>query len=141
MASAERTETFSVKPEQVFAAITDYEAYPEFMDGVSSVKVIERKGNTAKVEFNINIIKKFSYTLLLTEEAPSRLSWTFDSGDLFKKSNGAWELKDNGNGTTDVTYKVDIDFKMMVPGMVTKKLVSGNLPSMMKSVEKKAKEK
>ena len=140
MASAERTEVFDVAIDKLFKVITDYENYPDFMDGVSSVNLIERKGNKAKVEFHINIIKKFNYTLLLTEEAPNKLSWTFESGDLFKRSEGAWELKDNGDGSTEVTYRVDIDFKMMVPSMMTKKLVSGNLPSMMKSVAVKAKE-
>jgi coenzyme Q-binding protein COQ10 len=138
MASAERTETFKVEANQIFDVIKDYESYPDFMDGVSSIEILERDGNTAKVKYNINMIKKFSYTLNLVEESPGRLSWSFESGDLFHSNNGEWILKDNGDGTTDVTYKLDVDFKVKVPGMISKKLIGSNLPSMMKSVYNRA---
>ena len=138
MANAERTETFEVGATQIFDVIKNYESYPEFMDGVSSVEVIERDGNTAKVKYNINMIKKFSYVLNLVEESPGRLSWSFESGDLFNTNNGEWTLKENADGTTEVTYKIDIDFKVKVPGMISKKLIGSNLPSMMKSVHKRA---
>lgn len=141
MASAERTETFDVTPEQVYAVLTDFATYPDFMDGVSSVEVLEESGNSWKVQFNINIIKQFSYVLKLKGEPNKNLTWTFDSGDLFKSSEGSWTLEDNGDGTTDVTYQIDADFKMMVPGMVTKKLIAGSLPSLMKSVQDQAKER
>lgn len=138
MTSAERTETFEVSAEKIFQVLKDYETYPEFMDGVSRVEVVERNGNKAKVKYHINLIKKFSYVLDLVEEGPHKLSWSFDSGDLFKINSGHWSLKENTDGTTDVTYKVDVDFKVMVPGMVSKKLIGSNLPSMMQSVLQKA---
>lgn len=139
MAQAERTENFDSKVENIYKVLTDYPHYPEFMDGVSSVEVLSRDGNKVRVKYNINIIKKFTYTIEITEEENKSISWTFVEGDLFHSNNGAWLLKDNGNGTTEVTYKLDLDFKVMVPGMISKKLVSSNLPSMMKSVNKKAK--
>lgn len=140
MASAERTENFDVEIEKIYQVITDYESYPDFMDGVSSVNILSRDGAQAKMEYQINIIKKFSYILITEEkEDNSGLSWSFDSGDLFSSNNGSWSLSDNGDGTTEVTYKIDVDFKLKVPGMISRKLVSSNLPSMMKSVLKKAK--
>jgi ribosome-associated toxin RatA of RatAB toxin-antitoxin module len=139
MASAEKVEIFDVSADKIYKVLTDYESYPDFMDGVKSVNVISRDGGTAKVEYNINIIKKFSYVLTSEEVENEKVAWSFDSGDLFSANNGSWNLKDNGDGTTQVTYKVDIDFKVKVPGMISKKLVSSNLPSMMKSVLKKAK--
>jgi coenzyme Q-binding protein COQ10 len=140
MASAERTETFDVEASKIFKVLTDYANYPKFMDGVSSVEVLSRSGNTAVVKYNINIIKKFTYTINITEVENQSVSWTFKEGDLFKSNNGSWIIKDNNNGTCDVTYKLDLDFKVMVPGMISKQLVSSNLPSMMKAVGKRAKE-
>ena len=86
-----------------------------------------------------NINKKFSYTLNL-EESDDGVSWSFDEGDIFAINNGSWKLKDLGDGTTEVTYaiEVEIKIKMMGTGMITKKLVNTSLPSMMKSVEKRA---
>jgi len=139
MAGADRTETFDVSADKIYKVLTDYEKYPDFMDGVKSVNELSRDGNTAIVEYNLNIIKKFTYTVKITEVENQSVSWTFEGGDLFHSNTGSWTLKDNGNGTTDVTYKLDLDFKVKVPGMISKKLVSSNLPSMMKSVCKKAK--
>lgn len=140
MAHAEKTQVFNVSIDKIFKVLTNFEGYPDFMDGVNGVKVLETNGNTVKAEYSLNIIKKFSYVMDHTVEEPNKISWSFVSGDLFKKSDGSWTLKDLGDGTTEVTYSVDIDFKVMVPGMVSKKLVSSNLPSMLKSVENKAKE-
>lgn len=139
MASAERVEVFDAPIENVFKVLTDYESYPDFMDGVKSVEILSGDAKKAKVKYNLDIIKKFTYTLDLVAKENESISWTFDSGDLFKKNNGKWTLKDLGDGTTEVTYSIDIDFKMMVPGMISKKLVSSNLPSMMKQVCKRAK--
>lgn len=139
MAHAEITEVFDVSIDKIFKVLTDFESYPNFMDGVSKVEVTNREGNNIEAEYSLNIIKKFSYTMNHVVEEPNKISWSFISGDLFKKSDGSWTLKDLGDGKTEVNYEVDIDFKVMVPGMVSKKLVKSNLPSMLKSVQKQAK--
>jgi len=139
MAHAEITEVFDVSIDKIFKVLTDFESYPNFMDGVSKVEVTNREGNNIEAEYSLNIIKKFSYKMNHVVEEPNKISWSFLSGDLFKKSDGSWTLKDLGDGKTEVSYEVDIDFKVMVPGMVSKKLVKSNLPSMLKSVLKQAK--
>lgn len=139
MASAEKTEVFDVEQEKIFKVLSDLKSYPDFMTGVEEVEVLEENANVIKAKYHLNLIKKFSYTLNHTIEEPNRISWTMVDGDLMKKSDGSWTLKDLGNGQTEVTYQVDIDFKVMVPGMISKKLVSSNLPSMMKAVKEKAK--
>ena len=139
MASATRTEVMNASKENILAVLKDYESYSEFMDGVSSVKVLEKKGNVSKAQYDLNVIKTFSYVLELTESEDG-ISWTFDSGDIFSVNNGSWELEDLGDGTTEVTYNIEVEIKikMMGTGMITKKLVNTSLPSMMKSVEKRA---
>jgi coenzyme Q-binding protein COQ10 len=109
------------------------------MDGVSKVQIESRDGNVTKAKYDLNVIKTFSYTLELTDTEDG-LSWTFDHGDIFSINSGSWDLKDLGDGTTEVVYNIDIEIKikMMGTGMITKKLVNTSLPSMMKSVEKRA---
>lgn len=139
MASAERTEVFDVERERVFKVLSNLETYPDFMTGVENVEVLETNGNEIKARYDLNVIKKFSYVMNHTIEEPGRISWKFVEGDLIKRSEGSWELNDLGDGKTEVKYSIDIDFKVMVPGMISKKLVSSNLPSMMKAVQEKAK--
>lgn len=141
MASATRTETVDVDINKLFDVLVDYNKYPEFVDGVSEIKVISQSETAAKVEYSINMIKNFKYIINIKQERPSRLSWTLDSGDLFKKNDGEWKLKDLGNGKTEVTYTLDLDFKMFAPSSILSALTSKNLPVMMESFFKRAKAK
>lgn len=139
MASAQTTEMFPCTPDQFFKIISDYESYPRFLSEVKDCKVVQTDGARKLVEFQVSVIKTFSYRLWITEQVPSRISWTLDSGDIFKTSNGSWDLHER-NGLTEVTYAVDASFKIFVPGPVAKALVSVNLPNMMNAYRRRVKE-
>lgn len=138
MAAANTTETFSCTPEQFFAIVSDYEKYPEFLSEVKSCKVIKNDGNKKLVEFHVSVVKTFTYRLWITEDKPKGLSWTLESGDLFKTSVGSWDLTDSA-GKTQAKYSVDATFKVFVPGPVAKALVSVNLPNMMNAYKQRVK--
>jgi ribosome-associated toxin RatA of RatAB toxin-antitoxin module len=67
------------------------------------------------------------------------VSWVLESGDLFKKNDGNWTLKDLGGGKTEVTYTLEVDFKMFAPNAILSALTEKNLPVMMQSFFKRAK--
>lgn len=138
MAAASTTETFPCTPEQFFAIISDYESYSDFLTEVKQCKVLRTEGARKLVEFNVSVIKTFTYRLWMTEDAPRRISWTLESGDLFKTSEGSWDLKEV-NGRTEAKYAVDATFKVFVPGPVAKALVNVNLPAMMKAYQERVK--
>ena len=139
MASAETSEEFTCTAKQLFSIITDYEKYPEFLTEVKECKIIETNGNNKLVEFSVSVIKNFTYRLKMTEEPNNKITWELDSGDIFKVSNGSWELSEEGNKTT-AKYWVEAKFKGFVPGPVAKALVSVNLPNMMASYHKRIEE-
>lgn len=141
MANASRTEVVEVDINKLYDVLADYAKYPEFVDGVSEIKVISKSETAAKVEYGINMIKSFKYIINIKQERPTRISWKLDSGDLFKKNDGEWKLKDLGNGKTEVTYTLDLDFKMFAPSSILSALTSKNLPVMMESFFKRAKAK
>lgn len=140
MASAQTSEVFPCTPLQFFDIISDYEKYPEFLGEVKACKVLRAEGNKKLVEFQVSVIKTFSYKLWMTEEPGKRISWSFDSGDIFKTSNGSWDLHDAG-GKTKATYAVDATFKVFVPGPIAKTMVAVNLPNMMQAYQKRVKQK
>ena len=83
-------------PEQVWAAITDYEHFSEFMPSTEGCRVLSREGNVSRVWFHI----KFSfsvlsyavrYTLRQHFEGTSGIWWEMESGDL-NNAIGSWEL-------------------------------------------------
>ena len=140
MAAADTTETFPCTNAQFFDIIADYEKYPEFLTEVKQCKVIETKGNKKLVEFQVSVVKSFSYRLWITEDKPKRISWTLDSGDIFKTSIGSWDLSEN-SGKTVAKYAVDATFKIFVPGPIAKALVKTNLPNMMRAYQNQVKKR
>jgi ribosome-associated toxin RatA of RatAB toxin-antitoxin module len=139
MAKAERTEVYDVPVEKFYQAIINYKAYPDFVDGMKAIEVINQSNEGGTVKFTVNIMKEISYTLKLTHNPNKEVSWTFVSGDMMKVNNGKWTLKDLG-GKTEVTYSLEVELKGFIPGlgMIEKTLVSTNLPMTMKSFAKRA---
>ena len=70
MAGTEQEVRIGVSPADFFKVVTDYESYPEFLDEMEGVKVPCRAA--AEVQFTVNLIKRVTYTLLLTETEPHR---------------------------------------------------------------------
>lgn len=139
MAEAKKAELFNCTTEEFYQLISDYEKYPEFLSEVKGAKVLKTEANKKLVEFNVSMIKDFSYKLWLTEEPNKKISWVFDSGDIFKLSNGHWILEDEA-GKTRADYWVEAKFNLFVPGPIAKALVSVNLPNMMAAYHKRIKE-
>jgi ribosome-associated toxin RatA of RatAB toxin-antitoxin module len=126
---ATRTEVFDCTPEQMFQVVTDYAKYHEFLPEVRQCRVLRQEGDRKLVQFDVNVIKTFSYRLWMTEAPPTSLSWSLEGGDLFKLSNGSWKLEDQG-GKTRATYSVEGKFKVFIPSIVEKNLMNNSLPRM-----------
>lgn len=139
MPQATRTETWDAPIEKIFQVITTYNDYPEFVEGCSSVNVLEQDENGARVEFGLNLIKKFKYILKLNHTNPTEVSWSFESGDIFKKNEGAWKLKDLGDGRTEVQYGLEVEIKGFAPKTLVNSLTEKNLPAMLKSYHERCK--
>ncbi len=140
MAKAERTEVFDVPVEKFYQAIVDYKSYPQFVDGMNSIEILQQAGEDATVKFNLKLIKEVTYTLKLAGKKNESVSWSLVSGDMMKVNNGGWKLKDLGGGKTEVTYHLEVELKGFLPGlgMVEKTMVSTNLPMNMKAFAKRA---
>lgn len=141
MAQAKRSEIFDIDINKFYEVLVDYKNYPEFVTGVNEIEILEFSETSARVKYSIDMIKKLTYTLKMTHVKPNKVAWAFESGDLFKINQGSWELKDLGNGKTQVDYSIELDIKGFIPGsgMIVNKLTETSLPSMMKSYFQRAK--
>jgi coenzyme Q-binding protein COQ10 len=139
MAKASTTEVFNCSVEQFYKIAADYERYPEFLAEVKQCKVLKVEGNRKLIEYHVQVIKSFKYSLWMTETAPHSITWEFASGDMFKTSIGSWKLEDEA-GKTRATYAVEATFNMFVPGPIANTLVSVNLPNMISSYKKRVKQ-
>lgn len=133
MGKASISEVFNAPAKAIFNVITDYGRYPEFLPEVKRVSVIDSKPEKKLVEFELQIVKTFRYQLWLIEKPYFEVSWKFHTGDIFKENSGHWKLKELEDGKTQVEYEIMAKFGLFVPGMIEKKLIEVNLPSMMKA--------
>ncbi len=139
MASASTTEVFNCTPAQFYKIVSDYEKYPQFLSEVKDCKVIKAEGNRKMVEYTVNVVKNFKYSLWMSETTDQEIKWEFAGGDIFKTSNGFWKLAEEG-GKCRATYSVEATFNLFVPGPIAKALVSVNLPNMMSAYHKRVAE-
>lgn len=141
MAQAEIRETLSVDKDKFFKTITDYANYPKFVDGCTQARVLEQKSpdGEARVQYAVSLIKDVTYTLdHKVDAAAGVMHWSLVESEFMKVNNGRWELRSAGPGKTDVSYKVEIEFKIPVPGLILNRLIKSNLPAMLKQFEKQA---
>lgn len=139
MAGASREEVYDVPAEKFYAALTDYESYPEILGEVDKIDVLDKSETSARIQYTINIVKSFSYILKMTQKRPEHVSWTLESGSLFKVNSGSWKITPQGANSCKVSYQLDVDLKVFAPKAITNKLVAVNLPRMMQSFYEKAK--
>lgn len=137
MASAKKVEIFDFPIEQIYAVISDFEKYPEFLPEVKATKVLKEKGKTKTVQMSVSMIKDFTYNIIATLDEPHGLSWVLESGDVFKSNTGSWKLKSISPTQTQVTYEVGAEFKLFVPGAIAKKLIAVSLPQMLEAYKKR----
>jgi coenzyme Q-binding protein COQ10 len=139
MASAQTSDVFNCTVSQFYKVIADYEKYPEFLSEVKECKVLKTEGNRKMVQYTVNVLKNFVYSMWMTETENSGIKWEFAGGEIFKTSTGSWVLVEEG-GKTRATYAVEATFTMFVPGPLAKALVSVNLPNMVSAYHKRVAE-
>ncbi len=138
MAGAKETFIMEADLDSVWEAITDYESYPDFVDGCESAKVLESSKSRKLVEYEINKLKKISYTLEHKESPKKKMTWVMAKGKFFKSNDGTWSLKDLGDGQVEVTYEIEVSMPALVPKAIVRGLVSSGLPDMFDSFEARA---
>ena len=127
----------AVRPEDFFKVITAYEDYPQFLDEMEDVKLLSRTGNVAEVQFSANLIKRVTYTLLLTENAPNSVRWRLKEGP-FKVSNGSWDLEALPDGSTRALYDIEVKVAAFVPKSVSSRIVGKTVPALLAAFKGRA---
>jgi uncharacterized membrane protein len=95
----------------VWAALADVDAAPDWQDGLDTVEALERddagRPTLVRTENDIKV-RRIKALLRFEYEEPRRIAWTQVEGDM-KSVDGSWELEDLGDGRTLVRYALDTD--------------------------------
>lgn len=124
--------------EKVFGIITDYEKYVEFLPEVKRIQISARSGNQVEVQHEVAMIATVRYTLRLTEDKPSRVSWSLVKGEFMRQNQGSWLLEAQGDGRTQATYSIEMTFGPLVPRAIVNALVETSLPKMLSAFKARA---
>ena len=111
----------SAPPEAVFAIVTDFPNYPSWAADLKEVTVVDADpdGTAHKVRFRAAAFgRSTTYTLAYDySEAPHKLSWGQDSGDITARVDGQYVFEAIPEGTK-VTYHLEVDLKFPLPGFI-----------------------
>ena len=125
---AEQTEsriTIFASPEEVMNVIADLGSYPEWASGVLAVEVLTEyeDGRPGDAKFTVEQGPiKDTYTLGYEWAGDDSVSWNLtEGGSLVTGMDGTYELEDNGDGTTEVVYRLSVDVKIPMIGMMRRK--------------------
>jgi carbon monoxide dehydrogenase subunit G len=105
--------------DHVWAVVEDVERAPEWQGGLKGLRALERDddGRAVLCESESDAkVRTIKSTVRFTYEAPTRLSWTQEKGEL-KSVEGSWELEALGEHRTRATYNLEADLGRML-GMV-----------------------
>jgi carbon monoxide dehydrogenase subunit G len=108
--------------DEVWGVVEDVLTAPEWQGGLDAMRALEQDadGRATLVETENDIkVRKVKTRVRFHYDAPTRLSWSQEKGDL-KSVDGEWLLEDLGGGRTKATYTLDAD-----PGRVLGMLIRG----------------
>jgi ribosome-associated toxin RatA of RatAB toxin-antitoxin module len=112
----------SATPERCFEVSADIVAYPQWASDIKEVTVEERddQGRPRLVTFRAAAFgRSTSYTLAYDfSEAPQVLAWVQTRGDITSKLDGRYVFAPNGDGGTEVTYHLEVEMKVPLPGFI-----------------------
>ena len=142
---SEQTESSIVieaEPAAVMEVIGDFPAYPSWAKGVQVADVVSEtpEGWADRVFFVLDVPPiKDEYTLAYEWDGYDAVTWTLVEGKMLKALDGAYLMRELGDGTTEVTYRLALDVSIPLIGMLKRKgekiLIDTALRGLKKRVE------
>ncbi len=130
------------EPAAIMEVIGDFESYPQWAKGVQTADVVKEgpEGWAEQVFFSLDVSPiKDEYTLAYQWDGYDEVTWTLVSGKMLRSLDGAYTLKDQANGSTEVTYRLALDVSIPLIGMLKRKgekiLIDTALKGLKKRVE------
>lgn len=108
--------------QRVWELIEDVVRAPDWQGGLHASTALEHddSGRAVLVETESDIkVRRIKARVRFTYEAPTRLSWKQEQGEM-KSVDGSWELEDLGGERTRATFNLDAD-----PGRMLGMLIRG----------------
>ena len=145
---ADRTESSIIvdaAPADVLDVIADFEAYPLWTGAVKQAEVVQEydDGWPYQVRFVLDAgVIKDTYTLEyewdVDDSGTGSVSWSLvEAEQLLRGLDGTYEL-DATDGGTEVTYRLTVDVKIPMLGLLKRKAEKGIIDTALSELKKRA---
>jgi uncharacterized membrane protein len=127
-------------PEQTWQVLTDFDGYPTWATDLKSAEVVARddEGRALEVAFRAAAMgRSTSYRLRYDySQAPEVLAWKLVEGDITRKLDGSYVLAavDGDADSTLVTYHLEVDLLVPLPGFVKRRAESRIVSAALRSL-------
>ena len=128
------------EPAEVMAVIADFDAYPQWAQGVKRADVVKEgpNGRPGEVYFELDASPiRDQYSLAYDWDGDRAVRWNLLEGKMLKAMDGAYELDDQGDGTTEVTYRLAVDISIPMIGMLKRKAEKVIIDTALKGLKKR----
>lgn len=127
-------------PASVMAVIANFSDYPQWVQGVKKADVVAQGsgGRAEQVYFELDASPiKDQYTLGYDWDGDRAVRWNLVEGKMLRAMDGAYELEDRGDGTTEVTYRLAVDISIPMIGMLKRKAEKVIIDNALKGLKKR----
>ena len=130
--------TIAADPASVMAVISDFDAYPEWAQGVKKAEPVQGGGDRPEqVYFELDASPiKDAYTLAYDWHGDDSVTWTLVESRMLKAMDGAYEL-DGRDGSTEVTYRLAVEISIPMIGMLRRKAEKVIIDTALKGLKKR----
>jgi uncharacterized membrane protein len=133
--------TIDASIEDVRSVLFDIEAYPTWSTAIKSVEVLEKDslGRPTKLTIKVEagVLKDRATLNYDWSKAPNEICFSLEEADLMTEMDGCYLIKDNGDGTTTVTYSLGTALSMPVPDMMRRKFEMTTIEQTISQLKKK----
>ncbi|KOV70959.1 SRPBCC family protein [Streptomyces sp. MMG1121] len=116
--------TIEAAPADVMAVIADFARYPDWTGEVKEAEVLatDEQGRAAQVRLVMDAgAIKDDQTLAYTWASGNEVSWSLVKSQMLRSLDGSYLLKPAGQDATEVTYRLTVDVKIPMLGMIKRK--------------------
>ena len=108
----------------IYEVIGDFESYPEWQEEFRTAEILETNedGWGTKVHYTLSAMGISAHLTLEYTYEDTKMSWQLVESDKLQRLDGAYTMDDLGDGTTEMTYELEVESTIPLPSMVRKQL-------------------
>ena len=126
-------------PKAIMAVIADFQAYPEWADSMRETEVLstDEAGRPKQVRFKVDAGAISDEYTLDYVWSRNEVTWSLVQAKMVKGMDGAYVLRDVGDGQTEVTYRLAVDVAIPMIGMLKRKAEKVIIDTALKGLKKR----